>query len=211
MGFHRSPDRPVGFLGRDFFQTHPLDCARALIGCELVWNACAGIIVETESYAVFGDEACHTFNRPSARTFVEKHPAGTAYVYLNYGVHWLINVLVKGGPEDGIILIRALEPTRGIELMQQRRGTEKPGALCSGPGKLSQALGIRGTDHERDLCSGGAVGFRPRLRDVEVATDTRIGISKAADRPWRFLQRDSLFVSARIRATNAAYDASARS
>ena len=92
---------------------HPLECARALIGCELSWNDCAGLIVETEAYAVINDEACHTFSRPSTRAFVERHPAGTAYVYLNYGVHWLLNVLVKGGPEDGIILIRALEPTRG--------------------------------------------------------------------------------------------------
>ena len=187
------------FLSRAFFQVHPLECARALIGCELVWNGCGGVIVETEAYGVLNDEACHTFNRPSARAFVERHSAGTAYVYLNYGVHWLLNVLVKGGPEDGIILIRALEPTRGIRRMEKRRGTSVHGALCSGPGKLTQALGISRSDHERDLCGDPRRGFRQRTRDVELVTDRRIGITKAADLPWRFLERDSLYVSIKPR------------
>ena len=190
---------PAPLLTRDFFQVHPLVCARALIGCELVWNDCAGLIVETEAYGVINDEACHTFSRPSARAFVERHPAGTAYVYLNYGVHWLLNVLVKGGPEDGIILLRALEPTRGIRKMAQRRGTQTHHALCSGPGKLTQALGITGADHERDLCATKRFGFRPRTRDIQLVTDRRIGITKAADLPWRFLEHDSMFVSVRPR------------
>ncbi|MDB6174439.1 MAG: 3mg [Chthoniobacteraceae bacterium] len=183
------------FLPRTFFQVHPLECARALLGCELVWNGCGGLIVETESYAVFNDEACHTFSRPAARAFVEKNRAGTVYVYLNYGVHWLINVLVKGGPEDGIILIRALEPIRGIAEMEKRRGTNDPRALCSGPGKLTQALGITGADHERDFCSGKQIGFLPRRRPMEVVADTRIGIRRAAEFPWRFLEHESAFVS----------------
>ena len=184
---------------REFFQVHPLECARALIGCELVWNDCAGIIVETEAYGVLNDEACHTFSRPSTRAFVERHPAGTAYVYLNYGVHWLLNVLVKGGPEEGIILIRALEPVRGIRKMETRRGTKRRDALCSGPGKLTQALGIIGSDHERDLCATKRFGFRARTREIIVATDYRIGITKAADLPWRFLEHDSLYVSVKPR------------
>lgn len=191
------------FLERSFFRKHPLVCARELIGAELAWNGCGGIVVETEAYGVYNDEACHTFSRPSARAFVEKHAAGTAYVYLNYGVHWLLNVLVKDGPEDGIILIRALEPTRGIELMRKRRGTQEPGALCSGPGKLTQALGITGADHERDLCSGKGSRFRMRTRLVDLVTDTRIGISRAAHLPWRFLERDSLYVSVRPRGAAA--------
>ncbi|MES2571754.1 MAG: DNA-3-methyladenine glycosylase [Verrucomicrobiota bacterium] len=184
-----------GFLPRDFFQVHPLVCARELLGCEMVWNGCGGLVVETEAYGVINDEACHTFTRPTTRAFVEKHPAGTVYVYLNYGVHWLINVLVKGGPEDGIILIRALQPTRGIEEMEKRRGSNHRHALCSGPGKLTQALGISGADHERDFCSGNGIGFHPRSRPVEVVTDTRIGIRRAADFPWRFLEHESAFVS----------------
>jgi DNA-3-methyladenine glycosylase len=193
----RTPRRKIT---RAFFQVHPLECARALIGCELVWNDCAGIIVETEAYGVINDEACHTFSRPSTRAFVERHPAGTAYVYLNYGVHWLLNVLVKGGPEDGIILIRALEPTRGVRQMAMRRKTTRRNALCSGPGKLTQALGITHSDHERDLCRPGRIGFRPRSRgEIKVVTDYRIGITKAADLPWRFLAHDSLFVSVKPR------------
>ncbi|HEX3817683.1 MAG TPA: DNA-3-methyladenine glycosylase, partial [Chthoniobacterales bacterium] len=100
-------------LSRRFFQTDPLDCAEQLVGSELVWEKCAGVIVETEAYLVENDEACHTFSRPSTRAFVERNRAGACYIYFNYGVHWMLNVLVKGGPRDGLILIRALEPTRG--------------------------------------------------------------------------------------------------
>ena len=84
----------------------------------LVWGRCACIIVETEAYLVESDEACHTFSRPSARRFVERNKGGACYIYFNYGVHWMLNVLVKGGPRDGLILIRALEPERGINLMK---------------------------------------------------------------------------------------------
>lgn len=181
-------------LSHAFFKRDPLTCASDLIGCELVWNRCAGIVVETEAYSASGDEACHTFARPGARRFVETHDAGAAYVYLNYGVHWLLNVLVKGS-EEGFVLIRALQPTRGVHLMQRRRRLTEPDALCSGPGKLSQALTVRGSDHGIDLCSKSSRCFKPRVGEVNVATDVRIGISKAAHLPWRFLLRDSPFVS----------------
>lgn len=182
-------------LGPEFFTRDPLTCARELIGCELIWNDCAGIIVETEAYSVFNDEACHTFFRPSSRQFVAEKGAGTAYVYLNYGMYWLLNVLLKG-EEDGFVLIRAVEPTTGVELMEERRRQKKRAALCSGPGKLCQAFGITGADHGRDLCAEASVGFRPRSSSVDVVEDVRIGISKAAHLPWRFLLKDSGFVSA---------------
>ncbi len=190
-------------LPREFFQRDPVTCARALIGCELVWNECAGIIVETEAYSVQNDEACHTFARPSARAFVEKHRAGDAYVYFNYGMYWLLNVLVKGGSEDGFVLLRALEPTRGLAAMQRRRSAHrksaicnlKSTALCSGPGKLAMALAVDGRDYGRDLCASEAVGFRVPPAPTEVAIDIRIGISKAAHLPWRFLAHGSDFVS----------------
>ena len=121
---------------------------------------------------------------------------GTAYVYLNYGMYWLLNVLVKGGSDDGFVLIRAVEPRQGIELMRERRSQDSLRALCSGPGKLSQAFGITGVDHGVDLCSG-RVGFGHRGDPVEVESDYRIGISKAAHLPWRFLLKDSPFVSVR--------------
>src|SRR6202040_1813986 len=138
-------------LGRDFFQRDPLSCARDLIGCELIWSSCAGVIAETEAYNAIGDEACHCFVRPSARAFVERNRAGAAYVYFNYGVHWMLNVLVKG-KANGFVLIRAIEPSRGIALMKKRRGVDDVRRLCSGPGKLTQALGITGRYHEMDLC-----------------------------------------------------------
>jgi DNA-3-methyladenine glycosylase len=183
-------------LSKDFFATDPLACAEALIGAELVWEKCAGIVVETEAYLVEGDEACHTFNRPSAREFVRRNKAGACYIYFNYGVHWMLNVLVKGGPRDGLILIRALEPRRGLGLMRKRRGVEELERLCSGPGKLTQALDITKRHHEIDLASDLRHCFRPRLDDrVEVLADLRIGISRAKDFPWRFTLRDSPFVS----------------
>jgi DNA-3-methyladenine glycosylase len=183
-------------LSRDFFERDPRTCARELIGCELVWNDCSGVIVETEAYSVFNDEACHTFFRPSTREFVAQNGAGVAYVYLNYGMYWLLNVLLKGD-EDGFVLIRAVEPMQGVELMEDRRRQKKRAALCSGPGKLCQAFGVTGADHGRDLCSEASVGFRPRSGPVEVVDDVRIGISKAAHLPWRFLLKDSSFVSVR--------------
>lgn len=198
----------MAMLDRSFFQRDPVTCARELIGCELVWGSCAGTIVETEAYAAIHDEACHTFARPSARTFVEKHPPGAAYVYFNYGMYWLLNVLVKGGTEDGFVLFRAIEPTRGLAAMQRRRvanrkatgGHLKSTALCSGPGKLAMALGVDGRDHGRDLCAKETVGFRSASQPVGVVTDVRIGISKAAHLPWRFLAHGSEFVSVRAAA-----------
>ena len=189
-------------IGHGFFQRDPLTCARELIGCELVWNDCAGLIVETEAYAALNDEACHTFARPSAREFIARHQAGAAYVYFNYGMYWLLNVLVKGGAEDGFVLFRAIQPTRGEELMRTRRLAKRrsplahPHALCSGPGKLTIALGIDGQDHGRDLCASAAVGFRTAPQPVPVIADVRIGISKAAHLPWRFLAAGSRYVSA---------------
>ncbi|MEI6072893.1 MAG: DNA-3-methyladenine glycosylase [Verrucomicrobiae bacterium] len=191
------PKPPGTRLGADFFQRDPVTCARELIGYELVWRSCGGIIVETEAYSVRGDEACHTFSRPSSRAFVELHPPGTAYVYLNYGVHWLLNFLVKGGREDGFVLIRALEPTRGIARMQTRRGTRA--GLCSGPGRLTKALGIDKAQHGRDCLGGRSLEILRPATAPRIAAGTRIGISKAAHLPWRFVLEGSACLSAPLR------------
>ncbi len=178
----------------------PLRCAENLIGTDLVWGKSGGIVVETEAYLVEGDEACHTFMRPSTRAFVERNKAAAAYIYFNYGVHWMLNVLIKGGPRDGLILVRAIEPRRGLALMRKRRGVEEVKRLCSGPGKLTQALDINKRHHEIDLCADPAHCFCPRPNDdIEVVADPRIGISRAKDFPWRFSLRDSPFVSVRVR------------
>lgn len=186
-------------IARSFFERDPLTCARELIGCELVWGKCAGVIVETEAYSVRDDEACHAFSRPSTRAFIARHVPGIAYVYLNYGVHWLLNVLVKGGTEDGFVLFRALEPTRGVELMAERRGVTKPTALCSGPGKLTQALAVTGADDQRDLCASKTVGFRGTPGALSAVADVRIGITRSAHHPWRYLVPGNPHVSVPLR------------
>ena len=183
-----------------FFKRDVLIVARELIGTELHWGETAGIIIETEAYAVHDDPACHTASRPSARLFIADHAPGTAYVYLNYGMHWLFNLLVKGGSRDGLVLIRALEPTKGLPLMQERRRQTKLEALCSGPGKLASALGILGHDHGTHLTGAKRPSHcklvsRQRFDDESVVEDVRIGISSARGYPWRFLVKDHPHVS----------------
>ena len=187
-------------LRASFFRRDPLTCARELIGTELVWGRCSGIVVETEAYGATNDEAAHTFTRPSARAFIERNKAGAAYVYFNYGVHWMLNVLVKGGARDGFVLIRALQPHRGISLMRKRRGIEDERRLCSGPGKLTQALDITGRHHEMDLCSDPRRCFaRSEAADVDVVVSRRIGITRSADFLWRFTLCDNRFISVPIK------------
>ena len=198
-----------GEMGRDFFQRDPLSCARDLIGCELIWNSCGGVIVETEAYNAIGDEACHCFVRPSVRAFVERNHAGAAYVYFNYGVHWMLNVLVKG-KENGFVLIRALEPTRGIALMRKRRDVHEVRQLCSGPGKLTQALAITGRHDEMDLCGNENYCFRERLQPIQVIAGERIGIRHSAHLPWRFTLRDSAHVSRTVPSSRARVEGSRR-
>jgi DNA-3-methyladenine glycosylase len=182
----------------EFFQRDPLTCARELIGMELVWGRCAGIIVETEAYAAVDDEASHTFVRPSAREFVARHEAGTAYVYFSYGAHWMLNVLVKGSV-NGFVLFRAVEPTKGISLMKRRRGLDDVRKLCSGPGKLTQAMDITSRHHGMDLCRDRAHCFVAGSAKSEAVADRRIGITKSAHLPWRFTLRGSRFVSVRVK------------
>ena len=156
MKRHYQPEKSTEKIVRSaFFKRDPLTCARELIGTELIWGQCSGLVVEVEAYAAIDDEAAHTFTRPSARSFIDRNKAGAAYVYFNYGVHWMLNVLVKGDA-NGFVLIRALEPRRGVELMKRRRGVNDLRQLCSGPGKLTQAFAITGRDHEMDLCSRSA-------------------------------------------------------
>jgi DNA-3-methyladenine glycosylase len=183
-----------------FFEREPLTCACELIGTELVWRECAGIVVETEAYLTENDDACHTFTRPSTRRFVEKNEPGSAYIYFNYGAHWMLNVLIKGGPRDGLILIRAIEPRRGLKLMKKRRGIDDLRRLCSGPGKLTQALDITSRHHEMSLCKDARYCFRRReTENVKVTQDARIGISRSVEFPWRFTLLGSAFVSVPVR------------
>lgn len=201
---HQAAVKTTSPIVSSFFMRDPLVCARELVGTELVWEKCSGIVVETEAYLTLGDEACHTFARPSARAFVERNTAGAIYIYLNYGVHWMLNVLVKGAARSGLILIRALEPRRGLSLMRARRGAEGVHRLCSGPGKLAQALDITKRHHELNFCTDSRYSFmRDEDLDVPVTADPRIGISRATDLPWRFTLPGSSFVSVPVRPPNA--------
>jgi DNA-3-methyladenine glycosylase len=181
-------------LKRAFFERDPLSCARELIGCQLNWGACSGLVVETEAYDADGDEACHTAFRPSARAFVANHQAGAAYIYFSYGVHWMFNVLVKGS-RLGFVLIRALEPVDGIEQMRRARGIGDSRQLCSGPGKLTVALGVGGGHHGRDLCSDPAFSFSERRESQRIRTSPRVGITRSAELLWRFYAAGNAHVS----------------
>ena len=141
--------------------------------------------------------------RAPARSSSGTRP-GAIYIYMNYGVHWMLNVLVKGGARSGLILIRALEPRRGLSLMRARRGVEDVHRLCSGPGKLAQALDITKRHHEMNLCTDPRYCFlREEDLDAPVVADPRIGISRATDLPWRFTLAGSPFVSVPVRPPNA--------
>lgn len=183
-------------LDREFFRRDPVSCAREMIGCTISLGVCCGRIVETEAYAAVGDPACHTWKRQGARDFVDGNPPGTAYVYLNYGMHWLLNFLVKGEKEEGFVLIRALEPLEGMELMRERRGGRGEKFLCNGPAKLTQAMGITGAHHGCDPLVEKEWKLVFPSAPPKVIASTRIGISVATDRRWRFLQMESSFVSA---------------
>ena len=182
-----------------FFRRDPIRCARELVGTELIWGKCTGVIVETEAYLAENDEACHTFSRPTARAFIERNKPRAAYIYFSYGAHWMLNVLVKGAT-NGFVLIRAVQPVRGIELMKKRRGVDDERRLCSGPGKLTQAFDITNRHHEMNLCVDPRHCFTHSSDgDVDVVADERIGITRSAHHPWRFTIRGSKYVSVPVR------------
>ncbi len=190
-----------------FFRRDPIRCARELVGAELIWGKCAGKIVETEAYLAEDDEACHTFSRRTARSFIERNKAGATYIYFSYGAHWMLNVLVKG-ETNGFVLIRAVEPLRGIELMKKRRKVDDERRLCSGPGKLTEAFDITDRHHEMNLCADPRHCFAyTSNEDVDVVADERIGITRSVHHPWRFTIRGSKSVSVPVRSlTRSAID-----
>jgi DNA-3-methyladenine glycosylase len=178
-------------LSADFWTQPVVPLARGMIGTTLLVDGVGGTIVETEAYDI-DDPASHAFGGPRGRNLAMFGPSGHAYVYRIYGVHWCLN-FVGGAHPGSAVLIRALEPTSGLETMAARRGLVDVRALCSGPGKLAQALGI-------DKRLDGAPLDRPPFvlfagTPGEIAVGPRIGISKAIDHPWRFGLRGSRFVS----------------
>jgi DNA-3-methyladenine glycosylase len=182
-------------LGTEFFDRSVHAVARELIGCTIEHGRTAGVIVETESYHA-DDEACHAFVGLTKRNGVLFGPPGHAYVYLSYGIHSLLNFVAEPDGDASAVLIRALEPSKGIDLMRARRGLERFEDLCSGPGKLSQALGI-GLELNGSSLVGGPIRVLPRANGhrPEIVTAPRVGITKAADLLWRFCAADSRCVS----------------
>jgi DNA-3-methyladenine glycosylase len=172
-------------LGADFFDREVHLVARDLIGCTLLYKGCGGVIVETESYEA-DDPACHAYVGLTERTKVLFGPPGYAYVYLSYGIHSLLNAVAEPEGEAAAVLIRALEPTHKVELMRERRRVKSDLDLCSGPGKLTEALGISLSDNERDLTRPPFSITPPEAERPEIVTGPRIGITKAVENPWRF-------------------------
>ncbi len=174
-------------LPADFYARAVLEVARDLIGCVVRHGDAAGVIVETEAYHD-SEPACHAFVGLTPRTRTLFGPPGRAYVYRSYGIHALLNAVCEPEGVGAAVLIRALEPIAGLEAMRARRGVRSDGELCSGPGKLTQALGVELRHNDTDLVHG-PVRIHARQAaapELAVVAGERIGITKAVELPWRF-------------------------
>jgi DNA-3-methyladenine glycosylase len=183
-------------LTRDHLAGPVVEIARDLIGCTIRHGETAGVIVETEAYHE-SEPACHAYVGRTARTTTLFGRPGTAYVYFSYGIHSLLNVVCEPEGVGAAVLIRALEPVDGLDLMRRRRGAMPDEGLCSGPGKLAEALGVglelNGTDlFEGPVLLGPPIAGRTRPR---IVTGPRIGITKAPDLPWRFCAAGTRHIS----------------
>jgi DNA-3-methyladenine glycosylase len=183
-------------LGPDFYARSVHDVARDLIGCVVRHGETAGRIVETESYHM-GEPACHAYAGVTERTSTLFGPPGNAYVYFSYGIHSLLNAVAEEEGVGAAVLIRALEPVDGIEVMRERRQVARDDELCNGPGKLTQALEIGLSLNGTSLVDGPieVLDREPGSREPRIVIGERIGITKAADLPWRFCDADSRHVS----------------
>jgi DNA-3-methyladenine glycosylase len=180
-------------LDRGFFARSVHEVAPELIGATLLVDGVGGTIVEVEAYD-HEDPASHGYAGRTARTASMFGPPGCAYVYRSYGVHWCLNLVCA---EDGVaqaVLIRALEPTDGLDEMRARRGLEQPRRLCSGPGRLCQALGVT-REHDGLGLDDHPFELRARAAEPEIHAGPRIGITRAADYPWRYVLAGSRFLS----------------
>lgn len=185
-------------MNLDFYDRSVHDVARDLVGCTVRHGETAGRIVEVESYHM-EEPACHAYVGLTPRTRVLFGPPGRAYVYFSYGIHALLNAVCEADGIGAAVLIRALEPVDGIDLMRERRGVDPLHELCNGPGKLTQALGIGLDLNDTSLLGDGPIDILPPSaageRPDTLAIGERIGITKAADLPWRFCDPRSRSVS----------------
>ena len=180
-------------LRRSFFGRDVHAVARDLIGATFLFNSVGGRIVEVEAYH-HTDPAAHSFNGRTERNAVMFGPPGFAYVYRSYGIHWCLNFVCEREGSASAVLIRALEPTDGIATMRRRRGLKDARLLCSGPGRLCEALGVTGA-HSGLALDRPPFRLEPRPDAVEIAIGPRIGITKAVELPWRYGLAGSRFVS----------------
>jgi DNA-3-methyladenine glycosylase len=183
-------------LGRAFYDRSVHDVAHDLVGCVVRRGETAGRIVETESYHM-EEPACHAYAGVTSRSRTLFGPPGHAYVYFSYGIHSLLNAVAEEEGVGAAVLIRALEPVGGLEVMRERRRVARDEELCNGPGKLTQALGIGLSLNGTSLENGPIEILRrePGAREPRIVIGERIGITKAADLPWRFCDADSRHVS----------------
>ncbi|HEY7257214.1 MAG TPA: DNA-3-methyladenine glycosylase [Solirubrobacterales bacterium] len=193
MSAERAGEEPR--LGVEFFDRSVHAVARDLIGCRLFYEGRGGVIVETESYER-DDPACHAYVGLTERTEVLFGAPGRAYVYLSYGIHSLLNFVAEPDGEAAAVLIRAIEPTHGLAVMRERRGGRADVELCSGPGRLTEALGLGLDANGADLSTDPFLLLprRPGWNGA-IVSGPRIGITKAVDRPWRFCLAGNAHVS----------------
>ncbi len=184
-------------IGREFFARSVHEVAPELVGATLLADGVGGTIVEVEAYDR-EDPASHGYRGRTPRNASMFGPPGHAYVYRSYGIHWCLNLVCgeEGSPEA--VLVRALEPTAGLEAMRARRGVENERLLCAGPGRLCQALGIANA-HDGLRLDEPPFELHARARDVPVVSGARVGISLAVERPWRHGLEGSRFLSRRLR------------
>lgn len=189
----RSELLPGERLARSFFDRSVHDVAPELIGATLLVDGVGGIIVEVEAYHQT-EPAAHSYRGPTPRTQVMFGPAGAAYVYRSYGIHWCVNFVCEPVGSAAAVLIRALQPTHGIPAMQRRRGLHDERMLCSGPGKLTEALAIT-QRHNGLWLDEPPIAIHARESSPEIVTGLRIGITKAVELPWRYGLKGSRFLS----------------
>ena len=180
-------------IRRAFFARSVHEVAPDLLGVTLLVDGVGGEIVEVEAYD-HEDPAAHGYRGKTARNAAMFGPPGHAYVYRSYGLHWCLNLVCEGEGVASAVLLRALEPTHGLEEMRARRGLEDERLLCAGPGRLCEALGVTRA-HDALPLDEPPFELRERTSEPELVRTTRVGITKAADRPWRYLVAGSRYVS----------------
>jgi len=185
-------------LRRSFFDRSVHEVAPELIGATLLFNDVGGVIVEVEAYH-HTDPAAHSYRGETARNAVMFGPPGFVYVYRSYGIHWCVNFVCEAEGSASAVLIRALEPTQGLPVMRRRRGAVDDRLLCSGPGKLTEALGITGK-HNGLALDRAPFELRARAQTPGIVSGPRIGITKAVELPWRYGFKGSRFLSKPFRA-----------